>query len=170
MNTKHKTGSDTFHLVREFKAPKKLVFNAFSTAEALSEWWGPVATKNTVLKLDFREGGIFHYKMESDGQANYGRFIFGEIKPYDLLEFNNAFADAQGNVVRAPFDINLPAQIFYRLIFSESNGKTILTMTGEAVNGTAEEIAALKSIHDSMQEGFGASFNQLASYLGNNNI
>jgi uncharacterized protein YndB with AHSA1/START domain len=166
MSIKAKNDSNTFHLVHEFNAPKKLVFNAFSTAEALNAWWGPVATKNTVLKLDFRKGGIFHFKMEKDGYANYGRFIFGEIRPYDLLEFSNAFADAQGNVVRAPFDINLPAEIFYRLVFSESNGKTTITLTGEAVNGTPEEINALRSIHNSMVEGFGATFNALARYLG----
>jgi len=29
-------------IVRAFKAPKQLGFQAFSTAEAFAEWWGPV--------------------------------------------------------------------------------------------------------------------------------
>jgi len=165
MNTQYNAGNGKFSLVHEFNAPKKLVFNAFSTAEALNDWWGPVEYKNTVLKLEFRKGGMFHFKMEKDGQVGYGRFIFGDIEPYDLLEFSNAFADAQGNVVPAPFDVNLPLEIFYRLVFTENNGRTIITLTGEPLGGTAEQAAALRSIHPDMQKGFGATFDHLAAYL-----
>jgi len=31
-------------IVRDFKAPKSLVFQAFSTAEAFANWWGPAGT------------------------------------------------------------------------------------------------------------------------------
>lgn len=165
MNIKDNAGQDRFVLIHEFNAPKKLVFNAFSNAEALNEWWGPVECKNTVLKLEFKKGGIFHFKMENDGNVSYGRFLFGDIEPYDLLEFSNAFADAAGNVVPAPFDINLPLEIFYRLVFTESNGKTVITLTGEPLGGTAEQAAALRSIHPDMQKGFGATFDKLAVYL-----
>lgn len=165
MNIKDNTGHNKFVLVHEFNAPKKLVFNAFSTAEALNEWWGPVECKNTVLKLEFKKGGMFHFKMENNGHVSYGRFIFGDIDPYDLLEFSNAFADAQGNVVPAPFDIDLPLEIFYRLVFTENNGKTIITLTGEPLGGTTEQADALRSIHPDMQKGFGATFNQLGAYL-----
>ena len=149
----------------EFNAPKELVFNAFSTAEAMNEWWGPVQTKNSVISLDFRSGGIFHFKMESTEATNYGRFVFGNIQPYDLLEFTNSFADEHANVVPAPFGIPLPDRIFYRIIFTESNGKTTITMTGQPVEATQEQIEGFISINAGMQEGFGASFQQLADYL-----
>jgi uncharacterized protein YndB with AHSA1/START domain len=155
----------TFHFTREFNAPRKRVFNAFSNAEALNAWWGPIETKNSVIKLDFRPGGIFHYKMESQGKITYGRFLFGEIQPFDLLEFTNAFADENAKVVRAPFDILIPLEIFYRLKFTEHNGKTTITMTGQAVNASPEELEGFRSIELGMQRGFGATFNKLSSYL-----
>lgn len=156
---------ESFTLVYEFNAPKALVFNAFGNAEALNEWWGPAESENSVIKLDFKPGGIFHYKMDYKGKITYGRFLFGQIKPYDLLEYTNAFADEYANVVRAPFDMQLPLEIFYRLRFTEHNGKTIITLTGQPVNGSREEEEGFRSINDSMQQGFGATFNQLAEYL-----
>jgi uncharacterized protein YndB with AHSA1/START domain len=165
MNMHQTTGKEPFHFVYEFNAPQALVFNAFSSAEALNEWWGPVETENSVIQLDFKPGGIFHYKMDYKGNITYGRFLFGQIKPYDLLEFANAFADEQANIVPAPFDVQLPREIFYRLLFSEKNGKTTITMTGEPVNGTIEEEEGFYSINASMKEGFGATFDQLAVYL-----
>lgn len=152
-------------LVHEFNAPRSLVFEAFSSAEALNEWWGPVECENSVISLDFKPGGIFHYKMNYKGKINYGRFLFGQIKPHDLLEFTNAFADEQGKIVKAPFDMQLPLEIFYRLSFTEKNGKTTITLTGEPVNASPEEEETFHSIDDSMKQGFGATFNQLVVYL-----
>ena len=55
----------TFRLTHVFHAPKEKVFKAFSTAEALNAWWGPAETSNSVIKLDFRPGGIFHCQTQS---------------------------------------------------------------------------------------------------------
>ena len=165
MTTKNENAKAELIIVHEFNSPKELVFEAFADANALGEWWGPVECKNSVIKLDFKTGGTFHYKMEKDGKVNYGRFIFGKIQPHDLLEFTNSFSDEYANIVRAPFDIPLPLEIFYRLTFAENNGKTTITLTGQPINASHEEILSFQSINANVQEGFGATFNQLASYL-----
>lgn len=154
-----------FILVHEFNAPKEVVFNAFGSAEALNEWWGPVDSQNSVISLDFRPGGIFHYKMESNGKITYGRFLFGKINPHYLLEFTNSFSDEHAKIVKAPFDIQLPMEIFYRLGFTENNGKTTITLTGQPVHASPEESAAFRSISTDMQKGFGATFDQLSAHL-----
>jgi len=165
MKTVQADNKTTIVIQHEFDAPKQMVFEAFSTAEALAEWWGPVECKNAVLSLDFREGGIFHFKMDMQGHISYGRFIFGKIQPYDLLEFSNAFADANARPVKAPFDIDLPLEIFYRLVFTEKNSKTTITLTGEPVNASKNEDEAFRSIDAGMRKGFGATFHKLAEYL-----
>lgn len=166
MNTPQKP---ELKLSYEFNAPKELVFGAFSTMEALGEWWGPVEMKNTPIRLDFRTGGIFHYRMEGMGQVNYGCFVFGEIRPYDVLEFTNAFADEHANIVKAPFDITLPEEIFYRLEFTEKNGKTTIHLTGTPVRASEEEQEGFLSINESMHDGFGATFDKLVIYLQKTN-
>lgn len=161
------TQQDTdFVLVHEFNAPKETVFNAFGDAEALNQWWGPVESRNTVISLNFRSGGIFHYKMEFQDSTTYGRFLFGKVSPHDLLEFTIAFADEKGNAVDAPFDIPLPREIFYRLNFSGAGNKTTITLTGSPINASAAETKGFLSIRESMEQGFGATFEKLAVYLG----
>ena len=167
MNIPVTNSKEEFLLMHEFNAPKQLVFNAFADKDALNEWWGPVETKNTVINLDFRVGGIFHYKMEHEGKASYGRFLFTNIQPYDLLEFTNAFADENANIVKAPFDVQLPIEILYRLVFTESGGKTTITLTGRALNASNAEYNGFLSIRESMQQGFGATFNKLSAHLDN---
>lgn len=160
-----KTPPNTFTLSYEFNAPRRLVFEAFGNAEALNEWWGPAESRNTVISLDFRPGGIFHFKMDFNGAISYGRFLFRTIRPHDLLEFTNAFADENARVVKAPFDIQLPPEIFYSLSFAENNGKTVLTLTGRPENGTDAEIEGFNAIHQNMQDGFAKTFGKLAEYL-----
>lgn len=156
----------TFTLVREFDAPRKEVFNAFADADALNEWWGPAETDNSVIKLDFRPGGIFHFKMESKGKVNYGRFLFRKIQPYELLEFSNAFADENANVVKAPFDIDLPLEIYYGIVFTEHKGKTTITLTGTPLNPSVSEQEGFESINDDMHAGFNKTFDKLDLYIG----
>ena len=84
---------------------------------------------------------------------------------YSLLEFTNAFADEHARVVKAPFDIPFPQEIFYRIIFSEKNGKTTITLKGQPVNASPEEMEGFRSINTSMHQGFGATFDKLSVYL-----
>lgn len=157
--------SATFTMTHVCNAPKELVFNAFSTAEALNEWWGPADFKNSVIKLDFRPGGTFHFKMESGAHVMYARFLFRTIQPYDLLEFTNAFADEHGHVIRAPFDATFPLEILYRFVFTEDNGRTTITMTGVPFNASEEETGTYRAMDESMQQGFNGTFRQLDIYL-----
>ncbi|MEQ8416709.1 MAG: SRPBCC domain-containing protein [Imperialibacter sp.] len=165
MNAPTISHKDKLRLSYELNAPRELVFNAFSTAEALNEWWGPVETKNSAISLDFRPGGVFHFKMDFNGNVNYARFLFKTIEPYDLLEYSNAFADEQGKPIPAPFDVTLPLEIFYSLRFTETNGKTTIHLTGEPIYASQAEIDGFVSINESMHEGFEGTFAALAAFL-----
>jgi uncharacterized protein YndB with AHSA1/START domain len=131
----------------------------------LGEWWGPAECKTTVLRLDFREGGIFHYQMEANGNITYGRFLFKQIKPYDTLKFVNAFSDEHANIVPAPFDMQLPLEIFYALTFVEKKGITTIELLARPVNANEEQTRIFHSIRPSMVNGFGATFGKLEGYL-----
>ncbi len=154
-----------FVIERVFDAPRDRVFGAFASADALNAWWGPVECNNSVVSLDFRPGGIFHFSMEFEGHVNYGRFLYTRIEPDSLLEFSNAFADENGNVIKAPFEVPLPDEILYTFVFEELEGKTKMTMTGRPLKGTEEEAQGFVSITEDMQRGFGSSFDKLVSYL-----
>jgi uncharacterized protein YndB with AHSA1/START domain len=152
-------------IIRKINAPKEMVFNAFAEAEALAQWWGPKGMPVTVEKLDFKPNGIFHYKMEGNGQVMWGIFHYKNIVEPDLIEFVSSFSDENGNICKAPFPIDFPLEIFNQFTLEEADGVTTLTLQGHPVNATADQEKTYRSMFASMQHGFSGTFDQLDAYL-----
>ncbi|MES1216526.1 MAG: SRPBCC domain-containing protein [Bacteroidota bacterium] len=152
-------------IVRDFKAPKNLVFDAFATAEAFAEWWGPVGMPITLVHFEFKQGGKAHYKMEDHGQTMWGVFNYRNIVRPDLLEFVSSFSDEDGNICKAPFPMEFPLEIFNHLELEENNGITTITLSGYPVNATPEQEATYYSMIANMSQGFAGTLNQLEAYL-----
>ena len=154
-------------IVRSFDAPRDLVWQAWSSADALARWWGPVIFENRVISLDFRPGGIFHYAMRTrDGQDMYGRFIYGELAPPERMEYVSSFADEKGNPVRAPWDEQWPLETANTITFDEQDGRTLLTLRSIPLNGNEVEHEKFRAMFGSMQQGYGGTLDQLEKYLG----
>jgi uncharacterized protein YndB with AHSA1/START domain len=127
---------------------------------------GPKGFTINVTKLDFRPGGIFHYSMRStDGHEMWGKFVYREIVKPEKIVFVNSFSDEEGNTVRAPFSPTIPLEILNNFTFTEHEGRTTLTLRGRPINATEEEHKTFADMHESMQEGYGGTFDQLADYL-----
>ena len=152
-------------IVRDFKAPKALVFQAFATAEAFADWWGPAGMPVTVTHFDFRQGGKTHYKIDAGGHSMWGLFKYGNIVKPDLVEFVSSFSDEAGNVCKAPFPMDFPMEISNQLTLVENNGVTTLTLQGHPINATPEQEATYAAMSQSMEGGFAGTFNQLEAYL-----
>lgn len=154
-----------FLMSREFKAPVELVFEAFTKAEALSKWWGPVEAPIDVISLDFRPGGIFHYRMNGH-QIYYGIFRYTEIETPRRISWINSFANEKGEIIKAPFEgLDVPREIRNTITLSEKNGITTLLLQSEAINASENEIKTFAAMTESMQQGFGGTLNQLEKYL-----
>lgn len=156
---------ENFTITRTFNAPIEDVFAAFSESDALAAWWGPAGSAITVLSLDFRKGGRFHYKLDGNGQTMWGLFRYGEIRRVDLLEFTSSFSDEQGSICRSPFPIDFPLEVFNRLTLSEQAGKTTLVLSGHPVNATEAQETTYYSMFESMNQGFTGTLDQLEVYL-----
>ena len=152
-------------IVRQFKAPKTLVFDAFASPEAFSQWWGPSGSQLSVVSFDFKPGGRTHYKMEGNGHIMWGLFQYKNIRRADLLEFVNSFADAEGNIITSPFPMDFPLEIFNQITLEENEEITTLTIQGYPINATAAQIETYNAIKDNMEQGFGGTFDQLEAYL-----
>ena len=96
----------TLIMERLFKAPRQLVFEAFSTPAHLEKWWGPSGWETKVYSFDFKPGGIWHYcmtcvdKEQGDfyGMESWGKSTFIDIDPYSRIVYTDAFSDADGHV------------------------------------------------------------------------
>ncbi len=60
----------TLNLTRRFKAPCERVFAAFSTAEAIQQWFGPGPVKVMECSADFRVGGQYRIKAVNPENSN----------------------------------------------------------------------------------------------------
>ena len=56
------------YVKREFDAGLPLVWQAWTTAELLDQWWAPLPYKNKTKLMDFRNGGVWHYSIK-DGMT-----------------------------------------------------------------------------------------------------
>ena len=155
-----------FAIARLFEASRERVWEAFTQAEQLAHWWGPKGLALQVAKLDLLPGGVFLYGMTTpDGRQMWGKFVYREIAAPERLEFVSSFCDEAGNIARHPLSATWPLETLTVVTFTENDGQTVLSLTGAPVNATEEEIATFTEGRDSMQKGFGGTFDQLAEYL-----
>ncbi|MGL2965943.1 SRPBCC family protein [Flavobacterium sp. XGLA_31] len=154
-----------FSITRTIKADKETVFKAFSQAEALAQWWGPVGMPITEMALTFEPEGKFHYKLEGNNQVMWGLFVYKKINSPDSIEYVSSFADEKGNVCKSPFPIDFPLEVYNQLTFEEQDGSTTITLKAYPIHASDEQVKAFVDLTASMEQGFGGTFKQLETYL-----
>ena len=155
-----------FTITRHFNAPLDLVFEAFSKAEHLANWWGPKGMDIDAHAFDFRPGGRFHYSMTNEhGDTMYGLMQFTDILPKEKIVFINSFADKDGNILPPPFPDPWPSEMYHVITLSGDHQKTKLTLTSTPIHASDTERQTFIDGFDSMKEGYGGSFDQLDDYL-----
>lgn len=101
-------------LSRTFDAPRELVFEAWTSVEHLSHWFGPDGYKTTTYNLDFHPGGTWKYMMHGPDGTDYPNLItYTEIVPPERIAFDHGDFDS------VHFQVTVT--------FEEKEGKTALT-------------------------------------------
>jgi uncharacterized protein YndB with AHSA1/START domain len=160
------TSADEFVFSRTYDAPRKVVFDAWTKADQLAQWWGPKGFEMMKTSIDLKPGGLFHYGMKMPGGGEmWGRFVFREIDAPRRLVFVNSFSDADAALVKPPFPMPWPPEMLNRVTFEESGGRTTVTLRSIPINATDEQRRTFREGHSSMNQGFGGSFDQLAAFL-----
>lgn len=164
------SGSDAdqgvFVFSRSFDAPRDLVWRAWTELERLNGWWGPKGFEMLHSSLDLRPDGEFRYGMRSpEGHEMWGKWVFHEITPPTRLTFVDSFTDAEGAIIRAPFNADFPQQILSVVELSDENGRTTVHLRGEPINASDTERATFAGMRDSMQQGWTGTADQLETYL-----
>jgi uncharacterized protein YndB with AHSA1/START domain len=159
-------GSD-FVISRVYDAPRDLVWKCFTDAEHMKHWWGPKGFTVIVSKMDLRPGGTYLYGMKApDGSPMWGRMVYREIVPPEKLVFINSFSDEKGGLSRHPMAPTWPIEMLSVFTFEElPGGKTRFTVRWSPYNATEEEQKTFDAGHDSMNQGWGGTMDQLGAYL-----
>lgn len=80
---------------RVFDAPQELVFETHTTCEHLRHWWGPRTWPMAECKVDFREGGSWHYCLRgpNDGDESWGLAQYETIQAPEQIIYRDYFSD-----------------------------------------------------------------------------
>jgi len=84
---------------REFAAERSLVWDAYTKAELLDQWWAPKPWKAKTKIMDFREGGYWLYAMVGPrGEEHWGIANYVKIRSHEYYSGFDAFANAEGHI------------------------------------------------------------------------
>jgi uncharacterized protein YndB with AHSA1/START domain len=144
----------TVFITREFDADLSLVWDAFTKAEILDQWWAPKPWSSKTKVLDFKVGGRRFYAMVSpEGQERWVIQKYTSISPKTNFKFFNAFADENENP-------ELPGSEWDHT-FSEQKGTTKVSIS--IYNESLERME--KQIEMGFKEGFTMTLNYLDELL-----
>lgn len=146
----------TIHVKREFDANLGLVWQAWTTAALLDQWWGPKPWRAETKKMDFREGGFWHYAMVGpEGEKHWGKASYITITNEESFTAKDGFCDESG-IINPAFPENL-----WKSNFTPKGNKTQVDILL-----TYDTLADLeKNIEMGFKEGFTAGLNQLDELL-----
>jgi uncharacterized protein YndB with AHSA1/START domain len=161
------SANDTaFFITRVFKAPRERVWQAWSDAASLQQWWGPQGCTVEALRFEFRPGGFFHYAMKFAGAPTWwGRFNYREIVAGERIVWLNSFANAQCGIARAPFSDVCPLENENTETFTEKDGITTVSLRALPFGETPAEHQYFEDLKPSLEQGYGGTLDQLAGYL-----
>lgn len=142
---------------RVFDAPRQRVFEAFSSCEQLSHWWGPREWPMRECTLDFRPGGEWHFCLRgpNPGDESWGKAIYEEIVALERIVYRDYFSDEEGNI-----NPDMPT-VLATFEFVDEDGKTRLNSRSHY-----EDPSDLEKVLDmGMVEGMASSLDRLEEHL-----
>lgn len=140
-------------MMREFDAPRHLVFEAWTKPEHLARWFG-LRDEKTEATVDLRVGGSYRYAI-SDGKGGemviYGEYL--EIAPPERLVCTEVF--------EGEFYEMMGSGTVNTMVLEERDGRTHMTLTVLYKTRDARD-AVLKT---PMAEGAATTFERLDELL-----
>jgi uncharacterized protein YndB with AHSA1/START domain len=104
-------------ITRDFEAPRALVFEAWTKAEHVAQWWDPNGAPLAICEIDLRPDGAFRFVHQGPGgSAHPFSGTYREIAAPERLVFVTQVSPSGAETVGT-------------LVFAEHQGKTTLTMT-----------------------------------------
>jgi uncharacterized protein YndB with AHSA1/START domain len=128
-------------ITREFGAPRRLVYQAWTTPELIKRWWSGDRGEVTIAEVDLRPGGTWRYVMTANGGfevAFHGEYR--EIVPGERIvstEIFEGMPDAEAVVTTT---------------FTEKDGRTTLAMLVQHATREHRDAHINSGMEDGMQE------------------
>lgn len=150
----------TVTLTRVLKAPRALVWQAWTDPGMLKDWWGPEHFTNPVVEGDIKEGGVLHITMRGPKGSPFDMDMpmvkrYREIVPGKKLVFENEPLGPNGEKL---------IDAVTTVTFSDHPDGTLMEMTTTAKALAPMAVAMLAG----MEQGWSQSFDKLRRMLEKN--
>jgi uncharacterized protein YndB with AHSA1/START domain len=149
----------TYTVERTFAAPRERVFDAWTSCEALTQWWGPKGWTVPFCEIDFRPGGTWRYMMRGEGPDGmmdaWGKAIYSEIVPPQRIVYDDFFTDADGTISPGMPEMTIEVEFI-----AEGNETRIRSISRFQ---KAEDIETVLTM--GMEEGLKDTWDRLEEYL-----
>jgi PhnB protein len=146
----------TIKVTREFDAPLELVWNAWTQAEILDQWWAPLPYRNETISMNFIKGGMWHYAMISpENEKHYCKAYYQNIEHLNTFSYKDAFCNDKGEDLTEMLAMN------WTNTFTANNN--ISTVSVLINFDTIEQLENI--IKMGFKEGFTMGLNQLDNLL-----
>ncbi len=155
-------------ITREFKAPRQLVFDAWTKVEHLNNWMFPMkGCTCEFVNADIQDGGTSLHKVTMPNGHEMWLFTkYVEVMSPEKLVFLQYMSNENGDIVPMQHIENWPKDMLATLHFDEVDTQTTkLTFLWEPQNPTPEEAAVFENTRADHESGWGAGMVQLEEYL-----
>lgn len=137
-------------VTRSFRAPRALVYEAYTKPELLKRWLGAPGWSMPVCEMDVREGGRFRWRWRSDEDGSefgfHGEFLevdapalLRNTETYDPGDMGDSMGDDAANVT---------------VRFEESDGMTTMTTRIEYASKEDRDAAMATGMTDGMETSY----------------
>lgn len=124
-------GEKQIEVVREFDAPRHLVYRAYTEPKMIERWWAGRRGKVTSVESDLRVGGSYRYAMSAEeGFEVAFRGVYKEVVPNERLVHTEIF-EAQPQ-----------EEALTTITFEENDGRTTLRMLIEMGSTETRDLMA----------------------------
>jgi len=132
---------DQILITREFAAPPRLLFRAWTEPELVKRWWHANRGEVTSVDIDLRVGGKWRWVMTANGGfevAFHGEYR--EIVPDERLVSTEEFEGAPGHVA-----VNT-------LTFEEIDGRTHMRLLAQHDSKESRDAVIASGMEDGLQD------------------
>jgi uncharacterized protein YndB with AHSA1/START domain len=132
-------------ITREFDAPRRLVYMAWTTPELVKRWWSADMGETTIAEIDLRVGGRWRYVMVTNkGFEVAFNGEFREIVPNERIVFTEVYEGAPAEAgAEAPVNT---------ITFTETAGRTIVRLLTQTATKALRDMIIQSGMEGGMQK------------------
>jgi uncharacterized protein YndB with AHSA1/START domain len=132
---------------REFDAPRRLVYEAFTTPELVKRWWHAKRGEVTLVEIDLRVGGKWRYVMVTPDGTEVGfHGAYREVVPNERLVSTEVYEGLPEGISEED------AATLNTTTFAEANGRTTLTIIVQAKSKISRDAIIASGMEDGLQD------------------